>query len=224
MGRKRKYFREGDPPLCACGCRQPVSWREGKGWSTYIRGHSRRGRKSTEEHKHKISEAAKQRYAGKRRRDTEDEPGTGVYASWEYREARKAIEGQPCSKCGSADGVCTHHETPGDDSTLVPLCRHCHPTAHAAPGAKGQQPPPGEEPPLCACGCGQPVAWKRVRGWAKFRKGHSGAKVPADTRLQDAPLCKCGCGDPTKFRFGRGWNEYKRGHRQRVEGGYRSRG
>lgn len=196
------------PPSCGCGCGQPVNWSPGKGWSSYLKGHASRGKQGprkgavfSDETRKRMSLAAKHRYAGKRRRDTEKTPGIGVYATLEYREARAALEGQPCSKCGSTDDV----------------------GAHAAPDAKGQQPPPGEKPPLCACGCGQPVAWKRVRGWAKYRKGHGAAKVPGGTRLQEPPLCKCGCGEPVKFRFGKGWSEYKRGHRQRVEGGYRSR-
>ena len=84
-------------------------------------------------------------------------------------------------------------------------------------------PPEGSIAPLCACGCGKPVKWKRIRGWAKFSKGHGNAKVSPKIRSQEAPLCKCGCGERTKYRNGKGWNEYKRGHDQRVLGAYNQR-
>lgn len=208
------------PPLCACGCGQPVHWSRAHGWSEYRRGHFNRGRPGTrlgavtsEETKQKQREAHQARWAGKRLRDREEKPGRGVYQTAEYQRARKAIEGLPCERCGSTENVGAHHLRPGDDFSLVPRCSKCHPTAHAAPGAHGQHPPPGEQPPLCACGCGQPVRWKRVRGWGRFLHGHACAKVPAGTRLQEAPLCVCGCGQRVKFRFGKGWGEYRRGHR-----------
>ena len=209
-----------NPPLCKCGCGEPVRWKDGYGWFDYKLGHATRKPK-TEEHKKKISEAHKKHNRGKRRRDNELVPGPGVYATWEYREARKRlVDGKSCSICGSTENIHAHHEIPGNDESLVPLCARCHPTAHAGPDAKGANPPKRERAPLCACGCGKPVNWKRVRGWAKYRKGHGFAKVPAGTRLGEPPLCSCGCGEPVKFRYGKGWNKYKRGHSQRVEGHY----
>ena len=171
----------------------------------------------------KMRAAAKRRWAGNRLRDREASPGRGVYSTSEYRDARAAINGLPCYLCGSTIGVGAHHLRPGDDSSLVPMCRKCHPTAHAAPGAKGPRPPPGEQPPLCACGCGNPVRWKRVRGWGCFLHGHATAKVPAGTSKQDPPLCGCGCGQQTKFRYGKGWNGFCRGHDQRVFGAHHRR-
>lgn len=220
------------PPICACGqCGERVNWMPGKGWATYRKGHAGRGKPGTRrgavlsrETKDRMSESAKRRYAGKRRRDLEETPGPGVYATHEYHEAKQElVEGKPCIRCGTMERVYAHHETPGDDSTLIPLCIRCHPTEHAAPDAKGRHPPPGEQGPLCKCGCGLRTNWKRVRGWAEYRKGHGGAKVPAGTRNQSAPECKCGCGEKTSFRYGHGWNEYKTGHRQRVEGTYHER-
>ena len=87
----------------------------------------------------------------------------------------------------------------------------------------GRIPMSGDTPPLCQCGCGRPVKWKRVRGWAKFCKGHGVAKIPAGSKDQEAPTCKCGCGEKVTFRFGKGWNAYKRGHGQRVEGHYKTK-
>ena len=215
------------PPLCKCGCENPVNWLPGKGWASYLKGHSSRGRPGSrrgvvlsDETKKRMSDAHKKRWEGKRRRDLEETPGIGVYATWEFREAKAKLKGQPCSKCGTTVDVCAHHEVPGDDSTLVPLCRHCHPTEHASPGAHGQGPPDGEAAPLCACGCGLPVQWKRVRGWAAYRKGHGNAIVPGGTKDQEPPLCACGCGEPVGFKHGKGWSEYKTGHRQRVEGAF----
>lgn len=155
------------------------------------------------------------RWTGKRARDEKNE-GHAVYQTWEYREARKRlVEGKPCRQCGALDRVHAHHEREGDDSSLVPLCIVCHPIHHGAlRGAKPRRAPEHAEAPLCACGCGRPVAWKRVRGWAKYRKGHSGAKVGAE-RHGPAPLCKCGCGEAVMMRHGRGWNAYKRGHVRR---------
>ena len=34
------------PPLCACGCKNPVNWISGKGWSAWLRNHNRVGRPS----------------------------------------------------------------------------------------------------------------------------------------------------------------------------------
>lgn len=62
-----------------------------------------------------------------------------------------------------------------------------------------------------------------MRGWAKFKKGHGNAKVPAVGLLEAAPVCGCGCGEPVKFRNGKGWNRFKRGHDQRLFGSYRER-
>lgn len=91
------------------------------------------------DHREKIRVAAVQRYEGVRRRDLEETPGVGVYATHEYREARqRLVEGKPCINCGSLENVHAHHVVPGDDETLVPLCLRCHPQIHAAPGAKGQ--------------------------------------------------------------------------------------
>lgn len=213
--------REGPTPLCKCGCGQPVNWRDGEGWCSYIIGHSEKNKEKTEKHKKKISEGIRKAYKGRRNRDLEETPGGGIYTTWEYKEARKKlVEGKPCYICDSTENVHAHHRIPGDDSSLVPVCVHCHPTEHAMPGAKGQNPSDGEKAPFCACGCGQRVKWKRVRGWAKYCKGHGTAKVPTGTRLEEPPLCACGCGEPVKFRHGKGWNKYKRGHGQRVEGHY----
>lgn len=227
----KKQPEDQTPPTCACGCGELVNWRPGKGWATYCKGHFNRGKPGTRlgktnspEHRQRMSEGLRKRWAGKRRRDLEETPGPAVYASYEFREARKKlVDGKPCIRCGATENIHAHHQIPGDDSSLIPVCKTCHPTEHATPGAKGQKPPPGEQPPLCACGCGQPVKWKRVRGWATYRKGHGNAKVPAISKLEDPPLCACGCGEPVKFTNGKGWNTYKRGHGQRVYGHYSTR-
>lgn len=235
-----RRLRRGKPPLCGCGCGKITKWATSAGrWGNFLAGHSRKGRPCSDEHKRKISESNRafndaKRCAGNwnslydpkqlvsNRNDTLRSLGISLYQTYEYKTARKkTVEGRPCLRCGSTEKIHAHHVTPGDDSTLIPLCIHCHPVVHASPGAKGQAPQPNEKSPLCACGCELPVLWKRVRGWAKYRKGHGFAKVPAGTRLQDPPLCKCGCSEPTKFRHGKGWNEYKRGHSQRVEGHYK---
>ena len=220
------------PPKCSCGCSQDVNWRPGKGWALWRVGHSMIGKPGTrlgavfsEETKRKMSESMIVHYAGIRRRDLEP-AGRGVYNTVEYKQARSnLVEGKPCGKCGSLENVHAHHEIPGNDSTLVPLCRSCHVIEHRTHGNpyNGRTPIAGSAAPLCACGCGRPVKWKRVRGWATYCKGHSNAKVPGGTKDQAPPLCQCGCGEPVKFRHGLGWNPYKTGHRQRVTGGYRTK-
>lgn len=49
-----------------------------------------------------------------------------------------------------------------------------------------RQPPPGEQPPACGCGCGRPVRWRMARGWVQYCKGHSNRKPRRrlDTKLQ----------------------------------------
>lgn len=220
---QRKVVLGETPPLCACGCGEPVK-RENLAWHTYANGHQWRGRKRTEEDKQNKSRAIRAAWKGRRRRDWEEKPGKGVYSSWEFREAKAALmaSNPACQKCGGRDRVQAHHEKPGDDSSLVPLCFRCHPEEHGAPGHAGKR--VQGEAPLCACGCGLPTAWKRVRGWAKYRKGHWGAqKLPAGSCKAPALLCGCGCGEAVTFRFGKGWSKYKRGHGQRIEGPYNPR-
>lgn len=220
----RRHYFEGPPPSCACGCWRPVRFRPGYGWNIFLRGHGRKNRPTTDDHREKIKKAHRQRHAGTRLRDREEKPGRGVYNSFEYRDAKEQlVVGRSCQRCGSTKNVAAHHETAGDDSTLVPCCRKCHPTVHAAPGAHGRNPPPGESAPLCACGCERSVSWKRVRGWAKYCKGHGTAKIPTRAPGEAAPLCGCGCGEAVKYTFGKGWNKYKRGHGQRIEGAYHKR-
>ena len=232
LANRRLYPPEGSiPPLCACGCGNPVNWRKGYGWAKWVWKHQllgkpglRSGVKATDSTKERMSVALRAHYAGIRRRDI-DPTGPGVYATLEYKQARvDLVEGKPCSKCGSLEKVHAHHEIPGDDNTLIPLCIRCHASQHySTPYTKRNQPPVGEIPPLCACGCGRPVKWKRVRGWATYCKGHGTTKVPAISRIQEAPTCQCGCGEKVAYRHGIGWNPYKRGHRQRVTGGYRTK-
>ena len=208
-----------DPPFCRCGCGLRVTFQRGVGWRSFAKGHHARvlpRAPHSEKTKQRLREVQRARVAGNRARDEANE-GHPVYQTWEYREARKQlVEGRPCLKCGALENVHAHHERPGDDSSLIPLCIVCHPIHHGAlRGAKGQQPPHYEKAPLCACGCERPVSWKRVRGWATFCKGHSGAKIGA-LRHAQAPLCKCGCGETVTFRHGVGWHEYKQGHIRRM--------
>ncbi len=204
---------------CECGCGEAVS--PGR---RFVHGHSRRGVKLSTETRAKMARARSDYYRGRRLRDREGAPGLGVYSTKEYQDARvRLVEGKPCFVCGAEDQIHAHHVVPGDDRSLIPLCAVCHVRAHHGIAERGRAPPPNETAPLCACGCGSPVSWKRVRGWARFRKGHGGAKVPGNVRLGPAPLCACGCGKPTSYRYGRGWCEFKRGHDQRVHGAHRWR-
>ena len=216
------------PPKCACGCEQPVRWKPGVGWLLYAgRGHALRGKVgwkagtvTSVETKEKQRKSALARYAGRRLRDVETAPGLGVYSTAEYQKARQdRVVGKPCAVCGVLENIHAHHMVPGDDETVIPLCAKHHQHAHHAKGkVKGDTPPKGEDPPLCACGCGQCVKWKRVRGWATYARGHANAKVPAVAKLENAPFCLCGCKEYTTFRHGVGWNQFKRGHQQRVLG------
>jgi len=54
-----KFIRRDKAPLCACGCRERVKKSQDyKGWNKFILGHSRRGKKHSEEAKKKIALAA----------------------------------------------------------------------------------------------------------------------------------------------------------------------
>ncbi len=172
-----------EAPVCKCGCGNHVSWMPGKGWATWLKGHATRARPGTRlgvitsnKTKQKQSAAAIARYAGKRRRDI-NPTGPGVYATKEYKQAAAEVRRRPCARCGSEHKLHAHHLVPGDDSTLIPLCASCHSYIHRRDPSKpykGPSPPVGELAPLCACKCGLRVNWKRHRGWATFRKGHSG--------------------------------------------------
>lgn len=232
LANRRMYPPEGSlPPLCECGCGKPTKWSKGFGWGKWVHAHNvlgrpglRSGVKALDETKARQSKSLREHYAGIRRRDL-DPTGPGVYSTGEYQQAREdLVVGKPCSKCGSLENVHAHHQIPGDDYSLIPLCGACHASHHhATPYTKRNQPPVNSFAPLCACGCGRPVKWKRVRGWATYCKGHCNAKVPGGTKDQAPPLCGCGCGEPVKFHFGKGWNKYKQGHSQRVEGHYKTK-
>lgn len=42
----------------------------------------------------------------------------------------KANANYTCQKCGATELIQAHHETPGDDSTLIALCAMCHSKKH----------------------------------------------------------------------------------------------
>ena len=185
----------------------------------------------SEEQKLRISEAGRARSYFARAYDREVPLAVqNIYGTYAYKDARRRIiKNRPCLHCGATKRIHAHHTIPGDNESLVPLCAACHKREHCRldgiilENVKGRTPPPGEQPPLCQCGCGTPVNWKRVRGWGTHIRGHGNAVVPAGTQKQEAPLCACGCKEPVKFRHGKGWNEYKRGHGQRIIGHYSQR-
>ncbi len=204
------------PPECQCGCGNPVKWNKNKGWSPRKIGHYHR----TEETLKLLSKNSRASRRGKRKRDLYPTVNRYVYGTIEYREAReKLVVGRPCLECGTTKNVQAHHQTPGDDSSLIPLCRSCHTWTHKRTGTtpKKRYPPEGEATPLCKCGCGIEVKWRPHEGWYKFAHGHGRALVPASVRHQKAPLCGCGCGKKTNYKGAYGWNEYLRGHRPSKE-------
>lgn len=216
---------EGEaPPKCACGCGGSVGWLSGHGWAKHIKGHNLRGIKLSKDRRKATSDGLKRHFVGKRRRDTEP-TGLGVYSTWEFKDARKTlVEGKPCIRCGATKQVCAHHQTPGDDSTIIPLCIPCHRWIHS-PGSVGRLPPSDKKAPPCRCGCGEPVAWKPWGGWNTYKNGHSRkGKIRNQERHETPPLCGCGCGGSVTYAPGKGWNAYKRGHRQRVEGSFNPMG
>ncbi len=87
--------------------------------------------------------------------------------------------------------------------------------------------PIGEQPPLCRCGCGQPVKWsERLKRWSARLFGHAvSTKVTAyHKRMQSLrkvvdnpqpPPCRCGCGGPVRVHphgAGNYWGDYIDGH------------
>ena len=82
-------------------------------------------------------------------------------------------------------------------------------------------PRPDGSAPLCACGCGEPVAWQRGEGWSSFRPGHQSRRQPKYCPDGDAPLCACGCGEQVsaskKRGAEKGWNRWIHGHHIRAK-------
>lgn len=124
----------------------------------------RTGQKNNESHRRKISEALKRYYSsqesrekaseniknsfkGKRKRDEDPTSRSGIYSSWEYKEARKRlVVGRPCAICGSKKNIHAHHRIFGDDSSLVPVCRRCHPRIQVSQWfQRGEDGPPAPE-------------------------------------------------------------------------------
>ena len=63
------------------------------------------------------------------------------------------------------------------------------------------------EAPLCACGCGKKVKWRKAYNrWNVYLKGHRKSKVNIPEGV--APLCACGCGEKVKWsKLNRCWNK-----------------
>lgn len=75
-------------------------------------------------------------------------------------------------------------------------------------------------PPLCKCGCGDPVTWNSKGRWNKYLKNHD-KRRPKPWRYDNsnAPLCACGCGN-TVVRSQQtpyNWNEYVHNHHRATE-------
>lgn len=230
----------GPTPVCACGCGNPVAWHAQKGWAAFVQGHQRYGRQADRDHTRLLKAMAAAEVQATLQ--SAQLPTPTKYAGAAYQEARRRLVlGRACLRCHRGDvPIFGHHTVLGDDESLVPLCSPCHSAVHNINGRysriprplalgapllgipdapKSWLPPEGEQPPLCKCGCGKPVQWKRTRGWATYLKHHSSnAKVPTGTSQQEPPKCGCGCGEPVTFRHGKGWNAYRRGHGQRVLG------
>jgi hypothetical protein len=71
-----------------------------------------------------------------------------------------------------------------------------------------------QEPPLCACDCGELAKWnKQGNRWNKYLRGHTGngrsSKQIKILKNQEPPLCACGCGELAKWsKWERKYNKY----------------
>lgn len=80
------------------------------------------------------------------------------------------------------------------------------------------------DPPLCACGCGNPVSRKgSSKHWNKYISGHFHLEQKRIWELKrgEASYCKCGCGNKVVWsKEKHGWNEYY-GHHYTKDPEYR---
>ncbi|MFB0556087.1 MAG: HNH endonuclease [Phycisphaerae bacterium] len=139
-----RLLREQTPPLCKCGCSQPVKWdKYKKRWATYIKGHSARIQKRSAEICKKLSIAARKRFENpeERRKQRHNYKG-GVSFNYnppeltgKYLQSIRRRDNFECQLCGYTNRgkkrkLETHHID--DDrhnnhpDNIITLCRSCH--------------------------------------------------------------------------------------------------
>ena len=139
----------GTPPLCTCGCGQPVTSRRQSQWCQYIHGHSFHGKHHTPEAK----AAMRQAKLAIRKRIAKRVTGSGNpmwrnghsyvyhaerkasgfnnYQRRKVRERLTAQRGNQCEHCGAMPGRLELHHIDHDlfhntDDNLLLLCHPCH--------------------------------------------------------------------------------------------------
>lgn len=144
---RKIIFRE--PPLCRCGCGQPVKSTRNGEWCKYIHGHNFRGKKHTTETREKIRQSAlcqSERRAEHIRGENNPMWRGGhraVYAQeckeagwnwWHAKKMKKALvseRGHKCERCGATDIDLELHHIDHNLSHNQPdnfqlLCHSCH--------------------------------------------------------------------------------------------------
>lgn len=141
--------------LCACGCGQPAPLAK--------RNDRRHGYVKDQPikfiHGHNIRGAGAPWWKG----DQVNYRALHTYLN-RWHPKRGACEA--CGKTGRTEYALIHgHEHSRDRADYRELCKACH-NAYDLTKDRGQ-------PPLCKCGCGQPVTWFRSKyRWHAYVSGH----------------------------------------------------
>ena len=174
MARKTK---RGKTPFCACGCKRKVNW-NGRCWSTYVKGHGRRGkgRKQLAEANKGKAPLCKCGCKGKVKWSRHGHWNT--YINYHGRRGKtrhkKPIGKAPFCKCGCKKKV-NWNEGKHRWNTYI----NYHQT-RSCKFYKNQNKNKGKAP-LCKCGCKGKVKWSNTNScWNTYIKNHSnrGKKNP----------------------------------------------
>lgn len=140
----------GAPPLCKCGCGQSVEWRPG-GWYKHVKGHyTKRG-------------IANPNYRS----------GKAIYH-------QSKADTPPLCRCGCGQ---TTYWLPTGRRWAMYAQGHYTVAGTLNPRYQGgrtrTKQPTNEQPPVCKCGCGEPVGWDGGNGkWHRYGVGHYTKKGP----------------------------------------------
>ena len=138
----------GEPPLCACGCRQPVTGKRRGQWCDYLHGHNFQGQSHSDETREKMREAklaivdeivkrvtgpGNPMWRNGHAQVYDAERLASGFNSYQRRKTRKRLmqeRGHKCERCGATTKPLSLHHIDhdlfhNDDDNLLLVCHSC---------------------------------------------------------------------------------------------------